>query len=271
MRRHAITAGSRLPILRSSGLGIAASGVALALLCSGCIARYVRIADPGLTCVEAHRVAIEAVRRMGYTVTEATKAAPGFPGMIVAARETGTRTEGLLVRVFCTVQGAEVEAKTDQGGFAQLSINNEFRHSFEAAAANRAPPRPAAASGVDVLITPERGSELSALGLDLSAVLPVSVRITNRTARVYDFRAAGVRLQTAEGERVAPLAVADFAAHLPAEAAQSLRDKVLTDRDIAPDATLTGLLLFPLKSYTRARIELIDRASNETEGFAIEF
>jgi hypothetical protein len=261
-----IVAGSAPPIRR-----LTRWGVALVLLCSSCIARRVRIAEKGLTCVEAHRVAIEAVRRMGYTISEAMKAAPGAPGMIIAARETGTRKEGLVVQVFCTMQGAEVELQTDQGALAQLSINNDFRRSFEAAAANQAPPRPPAASGVDVLLTPERGTELANLGLDLSAVLPVSVRITNRTARAYGFRAAKVRMQTASGERVAPLPVADVAAHLNAEAAQGLRTKVLGDHDIAPDATLTGLLLFPLKSYTRARVELIDRASDETEGFAIEF
>src|SRR5262245_49824166 len=73
----------------------ACGAVLLMVLMSGCIARQMRIAERGLTCVEAQKVAIEAVRRMGYTISEATKAAPGSPGMIVAAREVGTNKQGL--------------------------------------------------------------------------------------------------------------------------------------------------------------------------------
>ena len=35
--------------------------------------------------------------------------------------------------------------------------------------------------------------------------------------------------------------------------------------------TLMGVLFFPFKTYTRARVELTDRTSDEQEGFAIEF
>src|SRR5262249_26695751 len=125
------------------GQQLVAGGLALGmLLVAGCIARQMRIAEHGLTCAEAQKVAIEAVRRMGYTISEANKAAPGSPGVIVASREVGTTKEALLVQVFCTTQGVEVEAKTDQGALAQLSVSNEFRRSFEVSMANRAPPRP---------------------------------------------------------------------------------------------------------------------------------
>lgn len=247
--------------------------VALTLLfSSGCIARYIRMQEKGLTCVEALRVAVDAVRRMNYTITEYTKATPGSPGMIVASREQGTSKQGLVVRVYCTMQGSEVEAETDQGGVAQLSFTNDFRRSFEAAAASRRPPRPAAEHGVDVLMTPERGAA-EGLGVDLGSigVLPVAVRITNHTARAYRFRVAGVVLQAASGERVPPLALQDVTSQLSGDAAQTVHQKVLTDRTIEPNEELTGFLLFPFKSYTRARVDLIDRASDETEGFSIEF
>lgn len=241
------------------------------LLCSACIARYIRLEEKGLTCVEALRVAVDAVRRMNYSITEYTKATPGSPGMIVASRQEGTRKQGLVVRVYCTTQGSEVEAETDQGGIAQLSVTNEFRRSFEVAAANRPPPRPAPEHGVDVLMTLER--DAANLGADLSAlsVLPVAVRITNHTPRVYRFRVAGVMLQTASGERVPPLALKDVTAQLSADAAQTVRQKVLTDRTVEANEELSGFLLFPFKSYVRARVELTDRASDETEGFSIEF
>jgi hypothetical protein len=245
---------------------------ALALLGAGCVARYVRVAEKGLTCMEAHHVAIDAVRRMGYTITEATKATPGSPGTIIASRAVGTTAQGLLVRVFCTSQGAEVQATTDQGGLVQLSFSTDFQRNFQAAAATKVPPRRATESGVDVLVTPERGAAGN-VDVDVShlGVLPVSVRITNHTTRAYGFRAAGVVLQTIDGERVAPLAVTEIAKQLDADAAAALRQKVVADGTIAPNETLTGVLLFSYKAYVRARVELIDRESNESEGFSIEF
>ncbi|HVO22810.1 MAG TPA: hypothetical protein VMW56_04200 [Candidatus Margulisiibacteriota bacterium] len=35
------------------------------------------------------------------------------------------------------------------------------------------------------------------------------------------------------------------------------------------NATLTGWLFFPFNSYVRARVELIDKQTDETEGFSI--
>ncbi len=245
----------------------------LLFFCSGCVARHVLLSEKGLTCVEAQRIAIATVRRMGYTITESTKATPGAPGMIIASREEGTRKRGLMVSVVCTTMGAEVEAQSDQGGLADLNFASEFRRNFEAATINRPPPRPPAESGVDVLLTPERGSNVADFGVDLSAagVLPVSVRITNRTPRTYRFRVKGVRLQTAAGERVAPLGTDRIAAQAGSDAASALQQKALRDRDIGPNETLTGFLFFPFNAYARARVELIDRQSDESEGFSIEF
>jgi hypothetical protein len=265
-------AGCRFPIFEPSLLKPANLLLAFALLVSsGCIARYIRMEEKGMTCVEAQRVAVDTVRRMNYEVNDYLKAAPGSPGMIVALRQEGTKKEELVVRVYCTTQGSEVEAQTDQSGLGQLGFTNEFRRSFEAVAANRAPPRPAAEQGVDVLMTPERSG--GDLGVDLSSVgvLPVSVRITNHTARTYRFRVAGVVLQTDDGARVRPLATQDVIAKLAGDDAQTVRQKVLTDHKIEAGAELTGFLFFPFQSYARARVELIDLASDESEGFSIEF
>jgi hypothetical protein len=248
-----------------------AAVLALAV-CSGCVARYVRVGEQGMTCVEAQRIAINAVRRMGYTISETTKATPNAPGMIVAAREVGTSKQGMLVHVFCTSQGAEVEAQSAEGGLSQLNFANDFRQAFATAAADRAPPRAPAQAGVDVLLTPERGGGVAQLGVDLSTagVLPVSVRITNHTGRAYRFIVGGVELQTAAGERSTPLKLDELGKKLDADALRTLRAKALGDHDIEPNATLTGFLFFPFNAYTRARVELIDSASDETEGFAIE-
>ena len=243
-----------------------------AALCCGCGARYVRIAQEGLTCVEAQQIAIDAVRHLGYTIGTATKPTPGAPGLITASRQEGTSTHGLLVQIFCTTLGAEVEAKTEQGGLAELNFPSEFRRSFTAAAAVRPPPRAAAESGLDVLLTPERTDGVD-LGVDLknAGVLPVSVRISNRTERAYRFRVKDIVLQTTDGQQAKALKAEDVHPPTGSASTESLRQRLLSDRDVGPNETLTGFLLFPFQSYTRARIELIDRASDEPEGFSIEF
>lgn len=247
--------------------------VSLLLLFCACVARHVTLSEKGLTCAEAQRVAIDTVRRMGYTISETTKATPGTPGVLVASRTDGTSTRGLMVSVACTTLGTEVEAKSDQSGLSDLNFASEFRRTFEAATASRPPPRPPAESGVDVLLTPERANRFADLGVDLSTagVLPVSIRITNHTPRIYRFRVKGVRLQTATGERAAPLDNDGLTSQVGADAAAALRRKVLYDSDIAPNAMLSGFLFFPFNSYARARVELIDKQSDEAEGFAIEF
>jgi hypothetical protein len=247
------------------------SSVLAFLLCSSCGARYVRIAEKGLTCVQAHQIAMAAARRMGYTIDDATKPTPNVPGLIVASRTEGTSKHAMLVHVVCTVLGAEVEAKSDQDGLGQLTFPSEFKRNFETVAAARPPVRAAPESGLDVLVMPER-REAADLGVDLSeaGILAVRVRITNRTPRGYHFRVSDVVLQTADGERVLPLRITDVPQIGPA-AADTLRQKLLTDRDVMPDEALAGFLLFPFKSYARARVVLTDRVSEEPEGVSIEF
>jgi hypothetical protein len=246
--------------------------VAFAGALSGCIARHVVISEKGLTCIDAQRVAIDAVRGMGYTIDDSTKATPGTRGVVSASRHDGTSTRRVFVTITCTTMGAEVEAKPDGGGIAQLDFANQFRRSYEKAIASKPPPRPAAAAGVDILLTPERATGSEELPVDVSAagVLPVSVRITNHTARAYRLKVADVVLQTAAGERVKPLDAASITAKLPADAAAAAQKKALRSGDIRPDETLTGFLFFPFNSYVRARVQLRDVQSDETEGFAIE-
>lgn len=221
-----------------------------------------------MTCTDAQKAAIAAVRRMNYTVETVTKPAPGTPGIVTAAREELGKRQGLVVQVFCTALGAEVEAKSDQGGLAQLTFPEEFRQSFEAAAKAQPPPRPAAESGLDVLLTPER----SGSGIDVgTGLLPVSVRITNHTPRAYHFSADDVVLYAQSGDRVAPVSNRDLATQLDAARLEALRAKLVSDRDVGPNETLVGYLVFPFQTYVRARVVLTDRVSDEPEGFSIEF
>ena len=245
----------------------------LALLAGpGCVARYIRMDEKGMTCAEAFQIAIGAVSRMNYTIDTATKPTPGAPGVITATHTEGTTKQGLLVQVFCTTMGAAVEAKTEQGGLADLNFPAEFRRSFETTAANRSPQRQAAENGLDVLVVPVRGNAPE-LGVDVSSigVLPVSVRISNASARVYRFRVKDVVLKTEDGERTKALAIKTLTAQLSPADADTLRQKMLDDRDIQAGETISGFLFFPFKVYARARVVLIDRASDEPEGFSIEF
>jgi len=254
-----------------SSFSLAAFALLLAL-CSACIARHISLSEKGLTCADAERIAIDTVRRMGYTITETTKPTPGSPGMIIGTRMEGINTHGLMVTVACSTLGAEVEAKSDQTGLSDLNFASEFRRNFEAATTSRPPPRPPAQSGVDVLLTPERGSNVADIAVDLgtAGILPVSIRITNHTPRAYRFQVKGVRLQTAAGARIAALGNDALSAQVGSDTAAALRQKTVHDQEIKPNETLTGLLFFPFNSYTSARVELIDQQSGEGEGFAIE-
>ncbi|MBI3784418.1 MAG: hypothetical protein HY270_13560 [Deltaproteobacteria bacterium] len=242
--------------------------VTLAL--AGCGARYMRVQEKGMTCAEAHQVALAAVHRMGYEVVNVTKPSPGAPGVITGTQGPEASKRSVLVQVFCTQIGAEVEAKAEGGGLADLNFTSEFKRTFETAMASRPPARKAAESGVDVLLVPERANSPE-LGVNLSdtSVLPVSLRISNKTERAYGFRVKDVILQTADGERVKAIAASSL--KLDASTLATLEGKMVKDQDIAPQATLSGFLLFPFKSYTRARVTLTDRQAGEPEGFAIEF
>jgi hypothetical protein len=261
MRSHPTSVAARLAVC-----------LALLLAGPGCMARYIRMDEKGLTCSEAYQIAIAAVRRMNYTIDTVNKPVPGAPGVITAKLTEGASTRGLMVQIFCTTMGSAIEAQTDSGGLADLNFPNEFRHSFATVAATRAPERRPAENGLDVLLTPARGNAPE-LGVDVGSigVLPVSVRISNRSARVYGFRVTDVVLKTEDGERAKALGVQTLSAQLSPTAADTLRRKALTDRDIAAGETLTGFLFFPFKAYAGARVVLIDRASDEPEGFSIEF
>ena len=242
----------------------------ITLFSSGCIGRHVLITQPGITCLEAQRLAIEAVRRMGYTVTDSTKPTPGTPGKLVASRGEGEDQRGMLVTVTCTRLGAEVEAQAE-GTVASAGTATEFQRTFQTVVANRPPPRAAAATGLDVILTPEpTGVDLGA-DVRVAEVLPVSVRISNRTPRRYQFRVEDAVLVTADGKTARPLDATTVASRLSPEAASAVQRSALHDQDVIPNSEITGYLFYPLSSYSRARVELLEPESQESEGFSIEF
>ncbi|GIW44065.1 MAG: hypothetical protein KatS3mg077_1347 [Candidatus Binatia bacterium] len=238
----------------------------------GCAGRYVRIEEKGMTCGEAQQLAIATVQRLGYRVAEVTRAEPGTPGVVVAQKQEGTRTARVLVQVFCTARGAEIEAKAEGQGLENLDFASQFQKTFSAVAAPRPTPRPLAETGVDVAVAIERATS-SGLGVDLTAaeLVPVHVRIANRTDRKYKLDLARIWLQTPDGRRLQPVPPETVAAKLPPEARAHVEQRALRAGTIAPQQVVEGYTFFPFGTYIRARVTLEDIDNQESEGFTIEF
>lgn len=245
--------------------------LALALV-AGCVGRYVRVEQKGMTCAEAHQIALATVQRLGYSVREATKPAPGSPGTVTGIRGTGSQTKRVFVQVFCTAVGAQVEARSESQGLPDLAFASEFQKGFATLAAQRPPPRGLAAKGLDVAVHVERAAA-NEMGVDFSElrVVPVRVRIVNYTSRPYRLRATRIVLQAEDGARTQPLPAAEVLVKLPEENRSRVASRVLRDRTIAPDEQLEGYLFFPFAAYSRARVNLEEIESEEIEGFTIEF
>lgn len=247
----------------------------LALL-SGCAAggfgHQAHVDQKGITCTDAQQVAIAAVQKMGYVIKEVKKPSPSVPGTVSGVRQmTETNVHRILVKVRCTTDGADVEANVEGGPIDNLSFSSDFEKAYEKAVEVRRPVRDIAEAGVDVLVAPERANN-PALGVDLTGtgVLPVSVRITNRTQRRYRFKAVDVVLQQADGERVNVFTKADVASRVPAATATALSGRWIKDGELNPGDSVSGYLFFPFGGYAKARVTLLDIDADEEEGFSIE-
>jgi len=134
---------------------------------------------------------------------------------------------------------------------------------------------------------PGLGAKLDfSLDLEAGGVLPVLVTINNVTTHSYRLEPDDVVLIAADGTRVPPLALADAAQHVATPAAkhaghgvapalgavtQELRSHLFTARTVAPKERVSGYLYYPVASYAKGRAVLEDIASEESEGFVVEF
>lgn len=266
---------------------IALLGVALALA-AGCAAGGVRRSSArqrDMPCTEAVRVARGALMRLGYDARVVTPPQAGTPGTIVGEKIGGysqmsheaTRVYRATVTVTCSNAGAQFDAETDEPLPGSLTFKSDFITAIRAVAARRLQRPPRAdnrpETGIVIALEPLRGLEArGAFGVDLPAagITPVRLRIDNRTDRTYVFAASRVRLQMQEGDRAAALPPAEAAARA-GTAAPALEREHLADAVLAPNATLSGYLYFPAAAYRRATVVLIDQASEEEEGFSVEF
>jgi hypothetical protein len=274
------------------------SGAAAALLAavlSGCAATSpgasgsppsavsARADEPGLSCSEATRAARGALVRLGYGIESVQPAQPGRDGVVIGRQNAGYGAASAderpqaKVTIHCSDRGAELEAAADIGFLAELS----FRHDFPAAvaaAARRRVVRPRATeappSGLHLSVEPLLADEAAGeLGVPFSsaAVTVVRMRIDNRSDRAYLFQRARVQLVAESGRRVRPLPIEKVAAPLLPAAAARVRERLIGEGEIAPGASLSGLLYFPAAAYKRANVQMTDRASDEAEGFRVDF
>lgn len=266
-----------------------ARAAALLLLAAGCSATaglsHSRATMPGTPCTEATRIARAALLRLGYDGDVVTPAQPGAPGRVVAHKAGGydygsnhaTRQYTATVDITCSNAGATLDATTDEPLPGSLTFKGDFARTVDAVAARREQrPRLASrpAAGVVIGIEPLRGGDArGTFGSDLPAagVTPVRLTIDNRTERTYAFAAARMRLESQEGERAAPLAIADAARRAGAGASQAVAEHAIGDAVIAPHGVVTGFLYFPASAYRRATVVLIDQETEEEEGFSVEF
>jgi hypothetical protein len=240
--------------------------------------------ESGMPCSEAQRVAKGALLRLGYHPEGVVAPQPGVPGTVVGHKNSGWSTASPVpgeeytatVTITCSNQGARFEAQTDEPLPGSLTFKSEFATMIRKVAERRITrPRLKERPQIGLLISvePLRGGDASAeFGADLTAsgITPVRVKIDNRTDRTYAFAADGVQLVTQEGERVEPLGD-DQVAALAASARDGLRKKRIADSQVAPKAVLSGFLYFPVSTYRRATLVLIDQETEEEEGFRVEF
>ena len=237
------------------------------------------VSQANMACTEAARVARGALLRIGYTPQSTTAPQPGAPGVVVATAASGydraeqapARLYTATVTITCSNAGADFDAVTDQPLPGSIGFKGDFARAIEAVAARRVT-RPALkerpATGMVITIEPLRSGEAQReVGAALPGVTTVRMRIENRTERTYGFAGERVQMVSQEGARVDPLDAAATAEQIGAAAAA----KRIADGLLAPKASLSGFLYFPASAYRRATVVLIDTATEEEEGFRVEF
>ncbi len=245
----------------------------------------VRIERRNLTCRAATRAARAALKRMSYGIEQVTPPEPGRPGEIRGYRRTGSivgdsgDSYRVAIRIECDDQGSVFSAATEEPLSARLAFTRDLPGEIDRAASRGKPRRPAERASAEtaklqVSIEPLRGASARAqIGANPESVgvMPVHVRIVNRSQLTYRFTLDRLQLITEERTRHAPIAIDEVAAAVAPEWADHVRQHQIGETAIAPGDTLEGYLYVPPAAYRKAKVVLIDTASEEAEGFSVEF
>jgi hypothetical protein len=251
-----------------------------------------------LTCEKANDYTLRTLQAMGFTITAFEPAAIGRTGTLRGTRDE-QGVQKVTVTLTCRANDVDVDASEDGKFLGRLEFRRGFYLSFtgivqateitEAAAREAAlhPAQDRKGLGLRVLIEPVPGQAAKLdFNADLAAagVLPVRVTIANSTTRTYRFDPTDIALMQRDGARVRPLSIDDVAQRIaaaprPADAAapdassvmQQLRARTLSGDAIAANQTVKGYVFFPLGRYVKGRVSLEDQATEESEGFVVEF
>jgi hypothetical protein len=235
---------------------------------------------------------------MGFTITAFAPAAIGRVGTLRGTRDEHG-VQNVTVAVTCRGNDVDVDASEDGKWLGRLEFKRGFYLSFTSivqqaqitdAAAREAAlhPQPERKGpGLRVLVQPVPGPAAKLdFDVDLAAagVLPVRVTIANGTSRIYRFDATDIVLMQRDGTRISPLSLEETAQRVataprPADAAapdaaaltQRLRQRALNGDSVGANQTLKGYVFFPLGMYVKGRVSLEDQATEESEGFVVEF
>lgn len=235
---------------------------------------------------------------MGFTITAFQPAAIGRPGTLHGTRDE-RGVQKVTAVVTCNGTTVDIDASEDGKLLGQMEFRRGFYLSFtgivQAAEITEAAAREAAlhpapdhkGPGLRVLLEPVPGQAAKLdFDFDLAAagVLPVRVTITNGTTRTYRFDATDIVLVQTDGTRVPPLSIDAAAQRIvaaphPADAAapdanavtQRLKARALSGDSAAANQSIKGYVFFPLGRYVKGRVSLEDQATEESEGFVVEF
>ena len=276
----------------------------MVLLASACAfpVRQFDLKDRPFDCKQANRYAYFTLRSMGFSLNALEPATVDHAGAMHGVRKTETGTESATVAIIChKTGGADISASQDNAFLGQVEFKRGFYMSFtgvvsqeegQAAEAQTETARPfeeKKRKGLQVWLrpVPGLGSKLDFnLDLDAGGVLPLLVTANNVTARTYKMEPSDVVLIAKDGTRVPPLALGDAAQRVAVTAAkqakhggvpglaavtQELESHLFTARSVAPKQRLSGYLYYPVAQYTKGRVVLEDAASEEAEGFVVEF
>ena len=272
------------------------------VLLAGCtsVQEQYNVRRSNISCEDANRYAFQSMSSIGYTVTELRQASVGQEGLLKGTHsgDRGDVHTG-IVHIRCEPNQVVLSAAEEQFLKQDMTFTRGFYLAFTSladqgpAVANWEKQRSGGttAGGVKFKIAPQIGLESKLdFGEDLAGagILAVRVTVENGSDRTYQLDPSTIELRPAAGgDRVAQTPVADAAAAVaradaadagqgapppdPARIGGLLRDRALKARTLRPGDQAEGFIYFPTGQYSRARATLVDVATSESEGFAVEF
>jgi hypothetical protein len=271
--------------------------VALAVLVTGCpsVQQQYVVRRANLSCDDANRYAFDSMRSLGYSVGQFRLARVGEPGTIKATRGG----DHVTVDIRCEPNGVEAFGAKDESllkedvtfsrGFF-LAFTGLADHGPENAAQKERETGGTTAGGAKFKLQPQIGLETKLdFGEDLAAagVLAVKVTVQNGSSQTYKLDPDAIELRNAADDSVKQIALPQAAAALarvsaadagagapppdPGRMDALLRTRALTGRTLRPGEQAEGFIYFPTGTYTSGRATLLDIATDESEGFLVEF